>query len=234
MSENPVCVVVGAGPGNGRALAQRFASAGYRVALIARQPEPLQALAAAIDGAIAYPADVTDAAAVVGALARIADELGPVRTLLYNAGASVFGDIDAISDDDFDRAWRSNALGLLHCARAVIPGMRAAGAGQIIVSGATASKKGGANFAAFASAKAAQYSLAQSLARQLGPAGIHVAIAIIDGVIESERTRQTLPDRDSRDFMQAADIAESVYQVTQQPRSAWTFEFDLRPFGESW
>lgn len=233
-SDLPVCVVVGAGPGNGRALAARFAAAGYRVVLMARRHEPLRTLAAQIDGGHAVAADAADPAAVSEAFDRVRDQFGPVRTLLYNAGASVFGDLDAISAADFARAWETNALGLLHCAKAVVPDMRGRAAGEIVVSGATASKKGGAGFAAFAAAKAAQYSLAQSMARQLGPEGIHVAIAIIDGVIASDRTRRMLPDRDAEDFMAADDIAEAIYQVVRQPRSAWTFELDLRPFRERW
>mgnify|MGYP000099524515 CR=1 FL=1 len=233
-NDYPVCVITGAGPGNGQALARRFVAGGYRVALIARRAGPLQALADDIEGAAAYPVDVGDEQGVNETFARIAAELGPIQTLLYNAGGAVFGDAETITTEDFAVGWRSNALGLLHCARAVIPGMRALGSGQIIVSGATASKKGGANFAGFASAKAAQHSLAQSLARQLGPEGIHVAIFIIDGVIDSEHTRELLPDWETEQFMQPEDIADSVYHVAQQPRSAWTFEIDLRPFCESW
>lgn len=230
----PVCAIVGAGPGNGLALARRFASAGYRVALLARSKQPLQELAARINGAAAYACDVGDSEQVDAAFGAISADLGPVTTLLYNAGAAVFGNIDQIEVDDLESAWRTNALGLFQCTRAVLPQMRAAEAGQIMITGATASKKGGANFAGFASAKAAQYSLAQSLARQLGPEGIHVAIAIIDGVIDIPRTRRRMPDKPDEDFLNPEAIAESIYQVTQQPRSAWSFEFDLRPHTENW
>ncbi|MGB7755095.1 MAG: SDR family NAD(P)-dependent oxidoreductase [Salinisphaera sp.] len=154
--------------------------------------------------------------------------------MLYNAGAAVFGNIDQIAASDFEAAWRTNALGLFLCANAVVAGMRRAGQGHIVVTGATASKKGGANFAGFAAAKAAQYSLAQSLARQLGPEGIHVAIAIIDGVIDIPRTREMMPDKPDEYFLDPDAIAESIYQITCQPRSAWTFELDLRPFAEKW
>lgn len=230
----PVCAIPGAGPGNGLALARRFAAAGYRVAMLARDADALESLAEQVEGAVAYPCDVGEGEQVAATFERIEADLGAVDTLLYNAGTAVFGNIDGIDENDFEAAWRTNALGLFHCARAVVPGMRAAGAGRIVVSGATASKKGGADFAGFAAAKAAQHSLAQSLARQLGPEGIHVAIAIIDGVVDTPRTRQTLGDKPDDFFLQPAAIAESIYQVTRQPRSAWTFELDLRPFGENW
>ncbi len=230
----PVCAITGVGPGNGLALARRFAAAGYRVALLARNEQRLHEHAAEIEGADAYPCDVGAADQVAETFTAIESDLGPVEMLLYNAGSAVFGNIDKIDADDFTSAWRTNALGLYHCARAVVPGMRKSGGGNIVVTGATASKKGGANFAGFAAAKAAQHSLTQSLARQLDPEGIHVAIAIIDGVIDIPRTRKMMPDRPDEAFLQPDAIAETIYQITRQPRSAWTFELDLRPFGESW
>jgi NADP-dependent 3-hydroxy acid dehydrogenase YdfG len=230
----PVCAITGVGPGNGMALARRFATAGYRVALLARNEQRLQAHAEAIESAAAYPCDVSAAAQVTEVFDTIESDLGPVTTLLYNAGSAVFGNIDAIHADDFTAAWRTNALGLFHCTQAIVPGMRRLGSGQIVITGATASKKGGADFAGFAAAKAAQYSLAQSLARQIGPEGIHVDIAIIDGVIDIPRSRERMPDRPDADFLAPEAIAETFYQITRQPRSAWTFELDLRPFGERW
>lgn len=210
----PVCAITGVGPGNGLALARRFAAAGYQTALIARNEDRLAELAEDVDGARAYPCDVADEEAVEETFAAIASDLGTVDTLLYNAGTAVFGDIDRIDGTDFTGAWQTNALGLFHCVRAVVAGMRSNGQGNIVVTGATASLKGGANFAGFASAKAAQHSLAQSLARQLGPEGIHVAIVIIDGVIDTPRTREMLADKGDDYFLQPDAIAESVYQIT--------------------
>lgn len=230
----PVCVITGAGPGNGLALARRFAGAGYRIALLSRNADKLHALAEQLVDAHAYPCDVGKPSQVAETFRTIKADLGAVDTLLYNAGSMVFGDAETIDPADFEAAWRVNTLGLLHCARAVAPDMRSAGAGQIVITGATASLKGGARFAGFASAKAAQHSLAQSLARQLGPDGIHVAIAIIDGVIDSLRARQMMSQTSDDGFMQPEAIAESIYQITQQPRSAWTFQLDLRPFIETW
>lgn len=233
-SPKPVCVVAGAGPGNGTAIAHRFDDAGYAVALLARNPATLSALSRAIPRALCLSCDVTVGDQVSMAFDEIRARLGGISVLVYNAGAGVFGNIDDITAAQLENAWRTNTLGLYLCTRAILPDMRTAGSGNIIVIGATASKRGGANFAAFASAKAAQYNLAQSMARHLGPERIHVGYVIIDGVVDLERTRKRLPDKPDEFFLQSPDIAESVYQLTRQKSSAWTFELDLRPFAEKW
>ena len=230
----PICVIVGAGPGNGAAFARRFSSAGYEVALLARRQEGLDGLTREIPGTRAYAYDATDAADAAAVLARIREEMGPPQTLIYNASTREFADIDATAPEAFERAWRVNAYGLLLAAQQVVPAMRAAGEGNIIVIGATASLKGAAGFVAFASAKAAQRSLAQSLARKLGPEGIHVAHVVIDAVVDMPASRAMVPDAPDSFFAQPDDIAESVFFLAQQRRSAWTFELDLRPFAESW
>jgi NAD(P)-dependent dehydrogenase (short-subunit alcohol dehydrogenase family) len=229
-----VCVVTGVGPGTGAALARRFAAGGYRVAMVARSADRLAELSSAIPGARGYTADVGDAAAVHGAFERIRAELGPVEALLYNAGSGVFAPFLDTPPDLFEAAWRVNALGLLLCAREVAPAMVEAGRGTILVTGATASLRGGVNFAAFAPAKAAQRSLAQSMARNLGPRGIHVGYVIVDGVIDIPVTRAMLSDRPDDFFLSPDAIAETFWQLAHQDRSAWTFELDVRPFGEKW
>jgi len=234
MSDKPVCVVVGVGPGNGAAFARRFASAGYAVALLARSGELIDDLAASLADARAYRGDVTDAASVERAFAAIRTDLGEVDVLVYNAGAGVWGHVEEVSADDFERAWRINTLGALLSAQQVIPSMKGSGRGNIVFVGATASLRGGANFAAFASAKAAQRSLAQSMARHLWPLGIHVALLIIDGVVDVPRTRQMMPDKPDAFFLQPDDIAASVWHTTEQKPSAWSFEVEVRPFGERW
>ena len=230
----PVCVIAGAGPGNGAAFARRFKQAGYRVALLARDESRLAALAADVGDAQAFACDVTDAASVTRALGAVREQLGPVEVLLYNAGGGQWGDIDATDPDTLTAAWQVNTLGLLLCAQGVLPDLRARGGGALIVTGATASLRGGANFTAFASAKAAQRSLAQSMARKLGAENIHVALVIVDGVIDTPRTRERMPQRADDAFMRADDVAEAVYFLVRQPQSAWTFELDLRPAGERW
>jgi NAD(P)-dependent dehydrogenase (short-subunit alcohol dehydrogenase family) len=230
----PVCVIVGAGPGNGAAFARQFSRAGYRVALLARGREGLEDLTGDIAGAQAYGCDATDPVDLERVFGQIRRDMGRPDTLIYNASTREFGDIDVTTPDAFERAWRVNAYGLLLASRQVIPDMRYAGRGNIIVIGATASLKGGAGFVAFAAAKSAQRSLAQSLARKLGPEGIHVAYVIIDAVVDMPASRAMVPDAPDEFFARPEAIAESVFFLARQPRSAWTFELDLRPFAEHW
>jgi NAD(P)-dependent dehydrogenase (short-subunit alcohol dehydrogenase family) len=146
----------------------------------------------------------------------------------------VWGDVEQIGLDDFQSAWRVNAYGALAVSREVIPAMKAAGSGNIIFIGATASRRGGPRTAAFAPAKAAQRSLAESMARSLWPQGIHVALIVIDAVVDLPRTRKNMPDKPDDFFLKPEDMAASAVWLARQPRSAWTFEIDVRPFGEKW
>ncbi len=233
MSEKTrACVVTGVGPGNGASLSRRFAAAGYRVAMLARSEERLRELEAQIPGAKGYVTDVGDADAVRATFERIRADLGPVDVLVHNAGSGTFGSFLDTKPETFEQAWRINALGLLLCGQQAVKDMLGAGRCAVIVTGATASLRGGAGFAAFAPAKAAQRSLAESMARSLGPQGIHVAYVIVDGVIDIPRTRQALRDRPDEFFLQPDQIAETVLHLVEQDRSAWTFELDLRPYGE--
>jgi NAD(P)-dependent dehydrogenase (short-subunit alcohol dehydrogenase family) len=226
--------VIGAGPGNGAAIGARFAEGGYAVALCARDLGRTEQLAARIPGARAYAYDVREVAAAQPTFERIRRDLGPIEVLVHNAGSGDFTSFEEATVESFQAAWEVNARGLFATAKAALPQMRAAGKGSIVVIGATASLRGGAGTASFASAKAAQRSLAQSMARHLGPQKIHVAYVILDGVVNLERTRQRLRDRPDEFFLEPRQIAESVYFLTQQEPQAWTFELDLRPFGERW
>lgn len=234
MPEGKVVVVAGAGPGNGAALAQRFATAGRPVAMLSRDKAHAEALAAKISGARGYACDVSEEASVKSCFAAISADLGKVETLLYNAGSGVFADVETITPAQFEQAWRVNALGGFLCSRQVIPAMKAQGAGNIVFIGATASRRGGKMSAAFAPAKAAQRSLAESMARALWPAGIHVALIVIDGVVDLERTRAMMPNKPEEFFVDPAGVAEIAWQLTQQSPRAWSFEVEARPFGESW
>jgi NAD(P)-dependent dehydrogenase (short-subunit alcohol dehydrogenase family) len=216
------------------ALAQRFADGGYRVAMLGRSADKLADFEKQIDGSKAYAADVTEDRAVHATVARVTEELGPIKVVIHNAGNAVFGDIVSVSTDDFEDAWRLNARALFVLARATAPAMIESGGGAILVTGATAALRGGSGFAAFAPAKAAQRSLAQAMAKRLGPEGVHVAYVIVDGVIDTPVTRSFLTDRPDDRFLRPADIAETYYYLAHQPKSAWTFEIDLRPFNESW
>jgi len=230
----PVCVVTGAGPGNGAACARRFARAGWRVAMLARSADKLRELEAAIPGARGFAADVSHAASVTEVFDRVRRELGPVDALVQNAGNASFGGFLEVTAEALESAWRVNTLALFLCGREAANDMLPRGSGAIVVIGATASLRGGAAFAAFAPAKAAQRSLAQSMARSLGPRGIHVAYVVVDGVIDTPGTRGFFRDRSQDFFLKPDSIAESVFHVATQDPSAWTFELDLRPYAEKW
>jgi len=229
-----ICAIVGSGPGNGLAFAKRFAADGYRVALIGRTREKLERLAAEVPGGLAVTGDAGAPESLQAALARVRDEVGPVDVLLYNAGSGQWGNFEEITPDGLEAGWRVNVLGLMVAGQAVAADMVARGGGAIVVTGATASLRGGAGAAAFASAKAGQRSLAQSMARHLGPKGVHVGIVILDGVVDLATTRARMADKPDEFFLDPAAIAEAVHFLAHQDRSAWTFELDLRPFGEKW
>lgn len=144
------------------------------------------------------------------------------------------GNFDEVTADDLETAWRINVLGAYTACREVVPYMKRQGTGGIIFIGATASRRGGASTAAFAQAKAAQRALAESMARHLWPAGIHVALVIIDGIVDMPQTREFMPDKPDKFFVNPNDVANTVYWLTQQPQSAWSFEVEARPFGEKW
>ena len=229
-----VCVVAGVGPGNGAAFARRFASEGFAVALLARTTELSAKLASSLPEARAYACDVTDAGSIARAFDAVRRELGEVEVLVYNAGSGIWGSIEETTAADFEGAWRVNALGGFLASKQVIPAMKRAGRGSIVFVGATASRKGGARSASFSSAKGAQRNLAESMARALWPAGIHVALIVVDGVVDLPRTRERMPDKPASFFIQPDDVAEIGFRLTQQRPSAWSFEVEARPFGESW
>lgn len=231
---NRVCVVMGVGPGNGEAFVRQFCAEGYQVAMLARSEGYLQQLEQSVGGAHAFPCDMMQPEQIASALAAIKSRLGPVSVMLYNAGGGVFKSVEEASLEDFEANWRINVQGLVAAIKAALPQLRQHDTASIIVTSASAATRGRANTAPFASAKAAQRSLAQSLARQLGPEKIHVANVVIDGVVDLPRTREMLPDKPDDFFVQPSAVADAVWSLTQQHPSAWTFELDIRPFGESW
>lgn len=229
-----LCVIVGVGPGNGAAFARQFAKEGYAVALLARHKEFTSQLAKELKNTHAYQCDVADVASVNNAFTQIRKELGEIDILVYNAGSGTWGNVEEITPEAFEASWRVNTLGFLTTAQQVIPAMKKKKQGSIIVIGATASRRGGIKTAAFAPAKAAQRSLAESMAKHLWPQGIHVAIVIIDGVVALQNTREKMPDKPDSFFVKPEDVASTVFWLTQQPSSAWTFEVEARPLGENW
>ena len=229
-----VCIVTGVGPGTGAALSRRFAAGGYRVAMLARSEDRLRALEGEIPGSAGYACDVGDRAAVESTVRRIKDEIGPPAVLIHNAVAGSFGTFLDIDPADLERNFRVNTMSLLYLGRAVAPDMIAAGEGAIIVTGNTSALRGKGNFAGFAPSKAAQRILAQSMARTLGPKGIHVAYVVIDAVIDVPWTRAAFAAKGDDFFARPAAIADTVWNVAHQERSAWSFDVELRPFAEEW
>ena len=231
---NKVCVVMGVGPGNGEAFVRRFSDEGFQVAMIARTEDYLKQLEQSVAGAHAFPCDMMEPEQIASVMTAIESRLGPVSVLLYNAGGGVFKSVEEASLEDFEANWRINVQGLVAAAKAALPQLRQHDTASIIVTSASAATRGRANTAPFASAKAAQRSLAQSMARQLGPEKIHVANLVIDGMVDLPRTREMLPDKPDEFFVQPAAVADAVWALCQQAPSAWTFELDIRPFGENW
>lgn len=229
-----VCVIIGVGPGNGAAFAKRFAKEGYHLALLARSSKLIKRLADELRNAYAYECDVSDSNSINKTFSQIQQDLGEIDIVVYNAGSGTWGNIEEIKPEQFELNWRINTLGLMLVSQQVIPTMKKRGHGSIIIIGATASKRGGINTAAFAPAKAAQRSLAESMAKYLGPHGIHVALIIIDGVIDIPTTRERMRDKPDNFFVKPDDVANNVFWLTQQAPSTWSFEVEIRPFGEIW
>lgn len=231
----PVAVVVGVGPGLGASLARRFAQ-GYAVAIIARKAEYLKSLAAELraTGAqiLEVPADIGDRAQVEAAFTLIREQLGPPEVLLYNAGGGMFGTITDITPEQYEDSWRVNAYGAFLSVKAVVPDLIARGRGVILFTGATAGVKAGPKSVAFGPAKFALRGLTQSLARDLGPKGIHVAWINVDGVIDIPGRRERFAQLKEEDLLKPEAIAETYWHVAHQDRSAWTTELEVRPFKE--
>ena len=227
---SPVCAVVGIGPNNGAAFARRFDNEGYKVALLSRSTEFSEELAKELSDARAYRCDAMDPASVADAFARVRSDLGVVGVLIFNAGSGSWQNVEEISAADFERSWRVNALGALLTSQQVIPDMKKRGGGNIVFVGATASLRGRPKTTGFAAAKAAQRSLAQSMAKHLAPQGIHVSLLIIDGQVDSPGSAKA---KDG-ECLDPNDVAALAHYLTTQPRSAWSFEVDVRPSHESW
>lgn len=230
----PVAVVTGVGPGLGAALAHRFAQGGYAVAINARRAEFLRSLAEEIRAkgghVLEVPADISDRAQVEAAFQSIREQLGSPETLLYNAGSGTWGTITDITPEQYETTWRVNAYGAFLSAKEVAPDMIARGSGTMLFTGATAGVKAGPRSVAFGPAKFAMRGLVQSLARDLGPKGIHVGWINVDGVIDIPG--RNIPQFTAEDMLKPEAIAETYWHMAHQDRSAWTTELEVRPFKE--
>jgi NAD(P)-dependent dehydrogenase (short-subunit alcohol dehydrogenase family) len=232
-----VAAVLGAGPGLGAAVARRFAREGFAVALMARKEESVAGVREEIEGnggaALYASADATDPASVEVAFGQVRDKIGDPEVFVYNAGAFQMGGVLEVDSRRFDECFKANCAGAFYAAQQVLPAMIESGRGTILFTGATASLRGSARFSALAVGKFGLRALAQSMAREFGPQGIHVAHVIIDGQINTPRMREMSPDREYHTMLSPDAIAETYWQLHTQDRTAWTLELDLRPSVES-
>jgi NAD(P)-dependent dehydrogenase (short-subunit alcohol dehydrogenase family) len=202
--------------------------------MLARNPQRLAELERELPYSKGYACDVSDAAQVEATADRIERDLGVPTTLVHNAVGGAFGSFLEIDPAVLNRNFQVNTMGLLFLARRLTPAMISAGSGNVIVTGNTSALRGKPSFAGFAPTKAAQRILAESMARELGPKGVHVAYIIIDAVIDVPWTRERFKDRPDDFFIKPGAIAEEAWHLTQQNRSGWSFNVELRPYGESW
>ena len=231
--EKPLCIITGVGPGTGKALVERFVK-DYRVAMIARDNKRLTELAQEVPDSSAWSCNVADAEAFAATLAGIERDLGQAQIVIHNAVGGGIVDILELEPRVLERNFRVNTMALLQLIQRCAPAMVEAGAGAILATGNTAAYRGRAQFSAFAPTKAAQRILLESAARSLGPKGVHCCYVAIDAVIDVPWTREWYSDKPDEFFCQPEDIAAECFHLTHQPRSAWTFDSVIRPFGETW
>ena len=230
---NRVALITGVGPGLGAALARRFARGGFQLGLLARSSDFIEALAKEISAsgprAISVVADVSHPAEASAAVQRVRENLGPLGVLVHNPSSALGQGLLGTTPEEFEQCWRVAALGGFVCAQETASDMLKAGDGVMLFTGATSSVRGG-GWLAFSSAKFAVRGLAQSLARELWPQGVHVAHVVIDGLIgtpqDEERVRVAEP------LLDPDRIADAYFHLAMQDRSAWSLELDLRPHTE--
>lgn len=233
MAATNVIAVVGLGPGLGRSVALRFAREGFAVGLMARSQEkltPVQTEIQQLGGScVTLPTDATDPASVKSGFEQIQTQLGSPEILVYNAGAFVMGGILDLTPEQFEQCWKANCMGAFLAAQQVLPAMVERGQGTILLTGATAALRGSARFSGLAVGKFGLRALAQSMARELGPQGIHVAHIVIDGQIDTPKLRARTPDREDHTLLNPDAIAETYWQLYRQDPTVWTLELDVRP-----
>jgi NAD(P)-dependent dehydrogenase (short-subunit alcohol dehydrogenase family) len=242
MADAKAVLVVGAGDATGGAVARRFAREGFVACVTRRSADKLQPLVAAIEAeggrARAFGSDARDEAQVEQLVAAIEREVGPIEVAVFNVGGNVRFPIREMTSRVYRKVWEMAAFAGFLVGREVARVMVPRGRGTILFTGATASMRGGPGFAAFAGAKHALRALAQSMARELAPQGIHVAHLVIDAAIDTPFIRDNFPQRyalkDKQGIVSPESIAEAYWRLHCQPRDAWTFEQDLRPWIETW
>jgi NAD(P)-dependent dehydrogenase (short-subunit alcohol dehydrogenase family) len=242
LPQGPVALIIGAGDATGGAIAQRFAREGLVACVTRRERHRLDGLLSMIAAqggqAVGFGSDARDETQVIALVETIERTVGPIEVMVFNIGANVRFNVADTTERVYRKVWEMGALAGFLTAREVSKVMLPRGRGTILFTGATASVRGSAGFSAFAGAKHALRALAQSLARELGPQGIHVAHVVIDGAIDTAFIRENFPQRyalkGDQGILDPAAIAEVYWHLHQQPRNAWTFEQDLRPWIEPW
>ncbi|WP_207288752.1 SDR family NAD(P)-dependent oxidoreductase [Haloterrigena alkaliphila] len=226
-------VIAGVGPGLGASLARKFVAEDCKVGLFARSADFLEDLADDLgDDAVAVPTDITDPEQVEAGFREVRDEFGPVDVLVNHASGGAWRGLRDISPDEFERVWRTAAYGALLCSQAAVDDMLAGDGGTIIFTGATSAVRGRDGAIGFSAAKFAVRGMAESMARELGPDGIHVAHVVIDGGIRPPEAGESGSNRDEADLLESDAIADTYWHLVTQDRSAWTLELDLRPHVE--
>ena len=242
MSERRSVLVIGAGDATGGAIARRFAREGLVACVTRRTLDKLEPLVAQIRAeggeAHGFASDARKEVDVETLVAHVEREIAPIEVAIFNIGANVRFDVTDTTERVYRKVWEMAALAGFLVGREVAKAMLPRGRGTILFTGATASLRGSAGFSAFAGAKHALRALAQSMARELGPKGIHVAHIVIDGAIDTQFIAENFPERyalkDQDGIVDPEAIAESYWNLHRQSRSAWTHELDLRPWMEKW
>ncbi|MGN8200062.1 SDR family NAD(P)-dependent oxidoreductase [Salinisphaera sp. RV14] len=234
MPARETAIVFGVGPGLGWALVQRFVTANMQVGVVARDEAKLNALIHAVDSQDVrpYAADVSNGEEVLRVFDRVERDFGVPDVVVFNAGAFQKNNVLDIDPADFERCWRIGCFGGFLVGQAAARRMAERGHGTIIFTGATAALRGSAGFANLAVPKFGLRALAQSMARELWPQGVHVCFVVIDGQIESERYESLIDERGEDSLLAPPAIAELYWQLHRQPRSAWSQEIDVRPWAE--
>ncbi|ANH76598.1 MULTISPECIES: SDR family oxidoreductase [Ralstonia] len=241
-SNKQAALVIGAGDATGGAIAKRFAREGLVACVTRRSADKLQPLVEAIRAeggqALGFASDARKEEDVIKLVDDIERDVGPIEVMVFNIGANVPSSILEETARKYFKIWEMACFSGFLAGREVAKRMVTRGRGTILFTGATAGMRGSANFAAFAGAKHALRALAQSMARELGPKGIHVAHVVVDGAIDTEFIRENFPERyalkDQDGILNPEHIAENYWYLHTQPRDAWTHELDLRPWIERW
>ncbi|MEM7436463.1 MAG: SDR family NAD(P)-dependent oxidoreductase [Myxococcota bacterium] len=235
-------IVVGAGTGTGAEIAKRFARGGYNVAVARRSAEALEPLVSEIEAAgsvaRAFGLDASDEGGIETMFAEVERDLGAVDVAVFNAAGFTMSAVVDTTKEDFELMWRASSLGGFLVGREAARKMLPRGRGTILFTGATAAMKASAKFSAFAAGKHGLRAVAQSLAKEVGPSGIHVSHVIVDGLIDVPRVHENMPElaasKGDDGMLDPKSIANAYFMLHEQPKNAWTFELDLRPFAEPW